>query len=77
VIERAAQLAAWYSKARAARRVEVHLCAVGDVTKPRGAKPSSVQLRKFEKVFVTPVPVDSDSDESASPSGDASGRPSS
>ena len=37
VVEKAAQLAAWHSKARGARgKVEVHVCRVGDVRKPRG-----------------------------------------
>ena len=42
IVRRAAELAAWHSKARAARRVDVHLCRVADVTKPRGAPPGQV-----------------------------------
>ena len=38
VVEKAAQLAAWYSKARGAPRVEVHVCRVADVSKPKGAQ---------------------------------------
>jgi len=52
VLERAAELAAWHSKARAARRVDVHLCRVADVTKPRGAPPGQVELRRWERVRV-------------------------
>ncbi len=58
VVERAAQLAAWYSKSRAARRVEVHVCRVSDVSKPRGAKPGLVQIRRFDRLFVTPTPIE-------------------
>ena len=52
VVERAAELAAWHSKARAARRVDVHLCRVADVVKPRGAPPGEVELRRWERVRV-------------------------
>jgi len=52
VVERAAALAAWHSKARDARRVDVHLCRVADVTKPRGAPPGQVELRRWERVRV-------------------------
>lgn len=55
VIERAAQLAAWHSKAREARgKVEVHLCRVADVRKPRGAHPGQVEIRRWEAVRVYP-----------------------
>ena len=52
VLERAAELAAWHSKARAARRVDIHLCRVADVTKPRGAPPGQVELRRWERMRV-------------------------
>lgn len=55
VVERAAQLAAWHSKAREARgKVEVHLCRAADVRKPRGSPPGRVELRRWEKVKVYP-----------------------
>ncbi|MGE0455598.1 MAG: NFACT RNA binding domain-containing protein [Vicinamibacteria bacterium] len=51
--EAAAQLAAWHSKARGARgKVEVHLCRVADVSKPRGFAPGEVRLRRFESIRV-------------------------
>jgi len=56
VLERAAALAAWYSKARAARRVEVHVCRVRDVTKERGMPPGTVALRRWKRVRVSPRP---------------------
>lgn len=62
VIERAAQLAAWYSKARGAPRVEVHVCRVADVSKPRGAPAGQVQIRKFKRVKVEPSRLDSSDD---------------
>lgn len=59
VIKRAASLAAWYSKARAERTVEVHYCRAGDVSKPRGAPAGLVSLTKFRCVRVSPSrPVD-------------------
>jgi len=54
VVERAAALAAWHSKARAARRVDVHFCRVADVGKRRGAPAGEVQLRRWRRVRVTP-----------------------
>jgi len=54
VLEQAAELAAWHSKARAAARVEVHVCLVADVTKARGAPAGQVQIRHFRKLKVIP-----------------------
>jgi predicted ribosome quality control (RQC) complex YloA/Tae2 family protein len=56
VIERAAQLAAWYSKARGAPRVEVHVCRASDVSKPRGAPRGLVELARWKSVKVKPEP---------------------
>jgi predicted ribosome quality control (RQC) complex YloA/Tae2 family protein len=53
VEERAAELAAWHSKARNARgKVEVHLCKVADVSKPRGFAPGEVRLRSWRPLKV-------------------------
>lgn len=54
VIERAAQLAAFYSKAREGGKVEVHFCRVADVSKPRGFAPGKVMLKTFKAVRVYP-----------------------
>lgn len=55
VLEQAAALAAWHSKAReAGGKVEVHVCRAGDVKKPRGFAPGKVQLRRFTSVRVYP-----------------------
>ena len=54
VVERAAELAAWFSKARGAPRVEVHVCRVADVSKPRGAPAGQVQIKKFRRLKVQP-----------------------
>ena len=55
VLERAAELAAWHSKARGSHgKVEVHLCRVADVSKPRGYPPGMVQLRDWSAVRVYP-----------------------
>ena len=55
VLERAAELAAWHSKARGARgKVEVHACRVADVKKPRGSAPGEVLLKRWEAVRVYP-----------------------
>ena len=56
VIERAARLAAWHSKARGARgKVEVHVCRVADISKPRGAPAGQVRLRRWDSVRVYPL----------------------
>lgn len=61
VIERAAELAAWHSKARSARgKVEVHLCRVADVSKPRGFAPGEVLLRAWKAVKAYPKGMDED-----------------
>ena len=53
VLEAAAALAAWHSKARGSRgKVEVHVCRVADVSKPRGFAPGQVLLRRWESVKV-------------------------
>ena len=53
VLEKAAALAAWHSKARGARgKVEVHVCRVADVSKVRGAPAGEVRLRRWDSVRV-------------------------
>jgi predicted ribosome quality control (RQC) complex YloA/Tae2 family protein len=54
VIEAAAAAAAWYSKARGAPKVEVHLCSARDVSKPRGAPAGLVELAKWKSIRVKP-----------------------
>ena len=54
VIERAASFAAWYSKARASRKVDVHYCHARDVKKPRGAATGSVEISRHKRVRVQP-----------------------
>jgi len=55
VIERAAELAAWHSKARGARgKVSVHVCRAADVSKRSGAPAGQVMLRSFDSVKVYP-----------------------
>jgi predicted ribosome quality control (RQC) complex YloA/Tae2 family protein len=55
VLDQAAELAAWHSKARNARgKVEVHVCRAADVSKPRGFAPGEVQLRRWTSVRVYP-----------------------
>ena len=55
VLEQAARLAAWHSKSRGARgKVEVHVCRVADVSKPRGFAPGEVRLRRYDAIRVYP-----------------------
>jgi predicted ribosome quality control (RQC) complex YloA/Tae2 family protein len=54
VVECAASLAGWYSKARGAARVEVHVCRVRDVVRPRGAPAGLVELLRWKSVRVRP-----------------------
>jgi predicted ribosome quality control (RQC) complex YloA/Tae2 family protein len=55
VVDAAAAAAAWYSKARGASRVEVHVCRVSDVSKPRGAPTGLVELARWKSVKVKPA----------------------
>ncbi len=51
VLEQVAQLAAWYSKGRGSRgKVEVHMCRVSDVSKPRGFPAGKVTLQRCQRV---------------------------
>jgi predicted ribosome quality control (RQC) complex YloA/Tae2 family protein len=55
VVEDAARLAAWHSKARGARgKVEVHVCRVADVRKVPGSPPGEVRIRRWRAVRVYP-----------------------
>lgn len=54
VLEAAAQLAAWYSKARGAPHVKVDWCRRADVSKPRGAPAGLVELKRHKTIKVTP-----------------------
>jgi len=54
VLERAAQLAAFFSKAREGGKVEVHWCRVADVSKPRGFAPGKVMLKSYKSIRVYP-----------------------
>jgi len=61
VVEAAAALAAWFSKARGSPRVEVHVCRAGDVSKPRGAPAGQVEIHRFRRLKVQPAaPEDPD-----------------
>jgi predicted ribosome quality control (RQC) complex YloA/Tae2 family protein len=53
VLDEAARLAAWHSKARGSRgKVEVHVCRVADVSKSPRQPPGEVYLRRFASVRV-------------------------
>lgn len=54
VIRQAAQLTAWYSKARGQRKVEVDYCTVADVTKRKRAPAGEVELERFTSIKVQP-----------------------
>jgi len=53
-VKRAAAMAAWFSKAREAGVVAVSCTRARYVTKPRGAKPGTVQIRKESVLKVRP-----------------------
>ena len=63
VIEKAAQLAAWHSKARGAPKVEVHYCRAADVSKEKGAPAGQVQIKRFKKIKVVPSQLDTGGDD--------------
>ncbi|MCC6903142.1 MAG: DUF814 domain-containing protein [Polyangiaceae bacterium] len=54
VIEKAAAYAAWFSKARNAARVEVHVCRASNVQKPRGAPAGLVHITRERRLKVQP-----------------------
>ena len=54
VLERAAELAAFHSKARDGGKVEVHICRVADVSKPRGFEPGKVILKQWKALRIYP-----------------------
>ncbi len=54
VLEEAAQLAAYYSKARESAQVPVDYCLVRFVKKPSGAKPGMVIFSNQHTLYVTP-----------------------
>jgi predicted ribosome quality control (RQC) complex YloA/Tae2 family protein len=54
VIVRAAEYAAWYSKARNASRVKVHVCRAGDVSKRAGFPAGKVMLDDWWELKVHP-----------------------
>ena len=56
IVQRAAELAAWHSKAHDGGRVEVHACRVADVGKRRGAPAGEVVLRQSRRLRVYPRP---------------------
>lgn len=57
VVERAAEMAVYHSKAREARgKIEVHVCKIADVRKPPGWPAGKVELRRWESVKVYPKP---------------------
>lgn len=59
VLERAAQLAVWHSKARGAGgKVPVHFCRVAEVSKRRGAPRGQVRLRNWQEVKVYSREID-------------------
>lgn len=75
VVEAAASYAAWYSKARGAPRVEVHVCRGRDVSKPRGAPAGLVELAKWKSLKVAPAqPAGADEGESAEAGGAKGGK---
>ena len=55
VLEVAAQLAAWYSKARGAAKGRVDHCRAADVRKPRGAPAGLVELRRWKSLRARPA----------------------
>jgi predicted ribosome quality control (RQC) complex YloA/Tae2 family protein len=63
VIEKAAQLAAWHSKARGAPKVEVHYCRAADVSKAKGAPAGQVQIKNYKKLKVVPSKLDGPDEE--------------
>lgn len=58
VIEYAAEICAYYSKAKNDLKVQVDYCPVGNVRKPAGAKPGMVVYDNYKTVVVNPIKED-------------------
>ncbi len=58
VLEAAAGLAAWFSKARDRAHVEVDYCDARNVHKPRGAPAGLVEIRNHKRIKVRPAVPD-------------------
>ena len=58
VLEHAAKLAAWYSKARSPRPVRVDYCLAARVRKPRGAPPGLVEISGHRSLNVVGEPIE-------------------
>jgi predicted ribosome quality control (RQC) complex YloA/Tae2 family protein len=54
ILEKAAEMAAYFSQARNSSKVEVHYTKRKHVTKPRRAKPGLVRLLEFKSIKVEP-----------------------
>jgi predicted ribosome quality control (RQC) complex YloA/Tae2 family protein len=54
-LKAAASIAAWHSKARNAGMVSVNYTLAVNVSKPRGAKPGSVTIKKEKTLNVRPL----------------------
>jgi predicted ribosome quality control (RQC) complex YloA/Tae2 family protein len=63
-LEAAAAIAAWHSKARSGGKVPVACTLAKFVSKPRGAKPGTVSIRK-EKIFKVQPALPDQSDEAS------------
>jgi predicted ribosome quality control (RQC) complex YloA/Tae2 family protein len=55
ILKAAAAIAAWHSKKRASRSVAVSYTRARFVTKPRGAPPGTVEIRKEKVLLVRPA----------------------
>ncbi|MDD4736540.1 MAG: NFACT RNA binding domain-containing protein [Kiritimatiellae bacterium] len=55
LLEEAAAIAAWHSKSRGAGVVAVHCTQARHVSKPKGAKPGSVCIKKERTLKVRPA----------------------
>lgn len=59
-VKAAAAVAAWHSRKREARQVAVSATRARFVTKPRGAKPGTVEIRKEKVLNVRPALPDTE-----------------
>ncbi len=55
IVEKAASIAAWFSKARNSPFVKVHIAEARNVFKEKNAPPGEVRIRKYKVVRVKPA----------------------
>jgi predicted ribosome quality control (RQC) complex YloA/Tae2 family protein len=55
VLRRAAELAAWHSKAKTLGKVNVHYCLISEIRKEKNHPAGTVEISNYKEIKVSPV----------------------